>query len=60
MEGTRIDVLYFLSHLCGDEVRVLVSIVTKLFLSHLCGDEGKTTFAAHAIIFLSHLCGDEA
>ena len=50
---------YFLSHLCGDEAVIAVTIAALSFLSHLCGDEVASSIYDADTKFLSHLCGDE-
>ena len=50
---------HFLSHLCGDEVGIIIGMIARKFLSHLCGDEDSADCNVIDPEFLSHLCGDE-
>ena len=51
--------LVFLSHLSGDEDRLMTGNDYPSFLSHLSGDEAVCSKTNISNAFLSHLSGDE-
>ena len=55
-----INLILFLSHLCGEEDGSKLFSVSTSFLSHLCGEEGIMQNNETMLQFLSHLCGEEA
>ena len=49
----------FLSHLCGEEVKLTGYRLSVVFLSHLCGEEERPVRSSSYRPFLSHLYGEE-
>ena len=53
------QMLGFLSRLCGGEDELTRCLLHRLFLSRLCGGEGPTRSYFKYLCFLSRLCGGE-